>query len=73
MKKQILKVCPISELGFGDYLYFVETPEGEFFYFHNKKEGHAFIEFYKQYQEKRNAKSNFNISNQSSGLCDQPV
>lgn len=63
MKKQILKVFPISELGFGDYQYFVETPENEFFYFNNKKQANEFIEFYRQYTEKRNAKSVSDINN----------
>lgn len=56
MKKQILKVCPVAEL-FGDYSYFVETPEGEFFYFQTKKQARDFIDFYNQYQEKRNGKN----------------
>jgi hypothetical protein len=62
MKKQILKPCPIQELGFAEYQYFVETPEGEFLYFNNKKQAIDFIEFYHQYQEKNNAKSNRNLT-----------
>lgn len=54
MKKQILKVCPIQEFGFGDYQYFVETPENDFMYFKTKREAKDFIEFYHEYTNKRN-------------------
>ena len=55
-KKSYLLVQPIQDLCFADYNYFVETPEHEVMYFSDKKQARSFIEFYKQYQEKKNAK-----------------
>lgn len=68
MKKQILKVCPVQEFGFGDYNYFVETPEGEFFYFNLKSQANNFIEFYHEYQNKRNLSKSINV-----GLCNYTI
>ena len=55
-KITVLTVLPIPEAGFGDYNYFVETPQNDVMYFNDKKQARSFIEFYKQYQEKKNAK-----------------
>jgi len=55
-KKSYLIVQPIQDLVYGEYNYFVETPENDVLYFSNKKEARSFIEFYKQYQERKNAK-----------------
>lgn len=56
IKKSYLIVQPIQDLCFADYNYFVETPEHDVMYFSEKKQARQFIEFYKQYQEKKNAK-----------------
>lgn len=53
MKKQILQVKPVQDVPVGDYNYFVETPENEFFYFNNKKQANEFIEFYHEYTAKK--------------------
>ena len=55
-KKSYLIVQPIQELVYSEYNYFVETPEHDVMYFSDKKQARSFIEFYKQYQEKKNAK-----------------
>lgn len=52
LRKSYLIVQPIVEFGFGEYQYFVETPEHEVFYFHSKVQAREFIEFYKYYKEK---------------------
>jgi hypothetical protein len=54
--KNYLIVQPIQDLCFADYNYFVETPEHDVMYFSDKKQARSFIEFYKQYQERKNAK-----------------
>jgi hypothetical protein len=61
-KKSYLIVQPIQDLCFAEFNYFVETPENDVLYFSNKKEARSFIEFYKQYQEKKNAKVNHSIT-----------
>ena len=57
-KITVLTVLPVPEMGFAEFNYFVETPEHDVMYFTDKKEARSFIEFYKQYQEKKNAKVN---------------
>ena len=62
IKKSYLLVQPIQDLCYADFNYFVETPENDVLYFSEKKQARSFIEFYKQYQEKKNAKVNhFNV------------
>jgi hypothetical protein len=61
-KVTVLTVLPVPEMGFAEYNYFVETPEHDVLYFNDKKEARQFIEFYKQYQEKKNAKVNHSIT-----------
>ena len=58
IKKSYLLVQPIQDLCYADFNYFVETPENDVLYFSEKKQARSFIEFYKQYQEKKNAKVN---------------
>jgi hypothetical protein len=58
IKKSYLIVQPIQDLCYADFNYFVETPENDVLYFSEKKQARSFIEFYKQYQEKKNAKVN---------------
>lgn len=55
-KKSYLIVQPLQEIGFGDYSYFVETPEQEVLYFSDKKTARAFIEFYRNHKGKKIAK-----------------
>ena len=62
IKKSYLIVQPIQDLVYGEYNYFVETPENDIMYFSDKKQARSFIEFYKQYQEKKNAKVNHSIT-----------
>lgn len=49
--KDYLIIQPI-ELGFGGFLYYVETPENEVMHFKSKREAKSFIEFYKRYKQK---------------------
>lgn len=55
-KKSYLIVQPVDIMGFGDYNYFVETPEEEVLYFSDKKQARAFIEFYRNHKGKKIAK-----------------
>lgn len=48
-----LRIYGVPEFGFGDYLYFVNTPENETFYFKDKKEAKSFIEFYQKHKAKK--------------------
>lgn len=54
-KKSFLLIQPL-DLGFGEYNYFVETPEGEVMYFKDKDQARAFIQFYKNHKGKKIAK-----------------
>jgi hypothetical protein len=47
-----MKILTIPEFGFGDYNYYVQTPENETLYFRTKSEAKSFIEFYKTYTTK---------------------
>lgn len=63
MSQPVLKIYTMTELGFGDYAYYVQTPEDETFYFREKSEARDFISFYHEYMEKKNAKKNSTIIN----------
>lgn len=49
---EYLRVYPIVEFGFGEYQYFVDTPDAGTMYFKNKPDARKFIEFYKTYKDK---------------------
>ena len=42
----------MPEFGFGEFAYYVQTPEQETFYFKDKSEAKDFIEFYNDYANK---------------------
>jgi hypothetical protein len=50
--KQYLTIQPQIDFGFGEYTYFVETPENEVLYFKSKREAKEFIRFYNDYKER---------------------
>ena len=56
MKKLIMQILTIPEFGFGDFQYYVQTPDGETFYFKTKKEAKGFIDFYKLTEKRKNEK-----------------
>lgn len=51
-----MQILTIPEFGFGDFQYYVQTPDGETFYFKTKKEAKGFIDFYKLMEKRKNEK-----------------
>jgi hypothetical protein len=56
MKKLLMQILTIPEFGFGDYQYYVITPEDETFYFRTREEAKGFIDFYKLMEKRKNEK-----------------
>lgn len=56
--EKMLTIIPISDYSIGLYHYYVPTTDSGNMYFHTKKEAKNFIEFYQEYQQKRNKNGN---------------
>lgn len=54
MEAKTLQVYPVLDYCMGPYNYYVVTPEGDWMYFAEKKEARSFIEFYTEYQNRKN-------------------
>ena len=65
-KKTLLTALPVPEMGFAEYSYFVETPEGDVMYFAEKKKAKAFIDFYKSYTQQLKERKNEQVNHNSS-------
>jgi hypothetical protein len=65
-KKTVLSVMPVPEMGFAEYSYFVETPEGDVMYFAEKKKAKQFIDFYKSYTQQLKERKNEQVNHNSS-------